>query len=629
MEIIKRFFTKKNVIIAAALAVAVAGVMFMTGGKNKPAGDNGIITNGVRTTILRPTTLSDTVTVTGTVESVQTINITSTTEGTTVKEILVQVGDKVAKDEIIMKLDTGTILERIEKEKEKLSESYNTAFKRREDAEEARNEAKDRVSAAESARDAAYTEMTSKKSAMDSAKSEFDVAVKGISPQQTAYDNAVAAEERERKSYSNKVESLKNQMISAETALKQAQTEEKTALENKNNARNALNSATDENRRDLQTKLTDAETAYTAAQGKTAAAQSDYDTAKNNYEDVKTNEGGKLETAQNNTADALSKLNEAKTLVSYTQLQSAYNSAKSAYDSAVTNYNSKVSAVETRQKSYEQKKETYEDYLEDLNDYTTSDTLEDLYEQYDDCIIKAPENGTITAINVEVGGNANGTLAVIQDTANLKISTSFAESDVQNITIGMRCTITSDANNNKITGYVSQISPTAGSSGSSMGMSSSSGDVSFPAEITIEGTTHGLLIGMNARADVILSRKDNVFTVPYDAVGTNENGEKVVYVQDTENKEVFTPVVVTTGMETDYYIEISSEKLSAGMVIRSSANESESGNEMFMPEGEDGEMPQMSGFGNMGGFGGGMPSGGGMPQGGSRPQGGGMPGGRG
>ena len=260
-----------------------------------------------------------------------------------------------------------------------------------------------------------------------------------------------------------------------------------------------------------------------------------------------------------------------------------------------------------------------------------------MYEKYNNCTIKANASGTITRVNTQVGSVASGTLAVIQDTDNLKISTSFREYDVQKLEIGMNCIITSDANDKQLSGYVSQISPVASSGG--MG---GSADVSFSGEITINGTDHGLLIGMNAAAEVVITQVTDAYVVPFDAVGTNENGEKVVYVQ---NNGEFTPVVVTTGMETDYYIEITSDQLSEGMVIRSSANADESNSVVFTEDGEAAEEGGFGGMGMMGGFSGGMPGGGnfpsgggmpsGMPSGGNRPSGGnfpsggGMPGGRG
>ncbi len=593
MNVIKNFFRYKIVKISTVIlviAIIVAGFSFF---RNKPEQINGIITNGVRTTILRKTTISDTVTVTGTVESTATANVTGTVSNTTVSEILVSVGDYIAKGDVVIKLDTTKITENIEKAKEKLADNQRSAQEKYNNALLEKDRAYDKAIAAEGELNTAMT-------AYKEAENSFNLAVSAVSAEQSAYDNAVKAETEANDSLNTRIirqNKAKREKSEAEALFTAAIRKEAATLENTDITQEEKDAATAER---------------AAAEEADEKANKKLNKANNTVEKLTT----EYIEAKNNAESALYELTKKKDETNYNNLQNTFNSAKQTYENKRAN-------LDNLEKTYSNALSSYETALNSLENSATSDELEDLYEQYNDCILTAPQSGTVTAINVEVGGSANGTLAVIEDTRNLKISTSFAESDVQNISTGMKCTITSDANDKKITGYVSQISPTA-SGGSGMGMSSSSGDVSFAAEITIEGADHGLLIGMNAQAEVILSRKDNVFTVPYDAVGTNENGEKVVYVQNTDSKEEFTPVEVAIGMETDYYIEISSPNLSEGMVIRSSANADESGNEMFVPEAEDGEMLQAGGFGNIGGFGGGMPGGattGGRPQG--------MPGGRG
>ncbi|MEG1800412.1 MAG: HlyD family efflux transporter periplasmic adaptor subunit, partial [Oscillospiraceae bacterium] len=235
---------------------------------------------------------------------------------------------------------------------------------------------------------------------------------------------------------------------------------------------------------------------------------------------------------------------------------------KTEYDGMLKAYDAELEAYKTVRKTYE--------------DAGTSKVLEDLNKKLTECTIKSESNGVITAINAVVGSamgqSANagtGPLAVIQDTDNLVISTSFKEYDIPNIKIGQKVSIKSDATGDKaISGTVSQISLTANAS------QNGGNDVSFPAEIQVETPDSGLLVGMNAKANVILSQKDNIFVVPADAIGTNEKGEQVVYVK---NGEIFEPVVVTTGEKNDFYTEIISTKLSVGTIVRSNADEAAAG----------------------------------------------------
>ncbi|MBQ3009145.1 MAG: biotin/lipoyl-binding protein, partial [Oscillospiraceae bacterium] len=127
----------KKIIAAAVAVVAVIVCIFVFRQDSADNTDKIIISNGTRTTVLRPTTLADSVTVTGTVESTESVNVTTTVENTKVREILVQAGDRVTEGDILIKLDTGTILEKIEEAREKLEESAEKAQKEYTEAEDA------------------------------------------------------------------------------------------------------------------------------------------------------------------------------------------------------------------------------------------------------------------------------------------------------------------------------------------------------------------------------------------------------------------------------------------------------------------------------------------------------------
>ena len=101
----------------------------------------------------------------------------------------------------------------------------------------------------------------------------------------------------------------------------------------------------------------------------------------------------------------------------------------------------------------------------------------------------------------------------------------------------------------------------------------------------------------------------------------DENGGSVVYARSGGETE-FTAIPVETGMETDYYIEISGEGLSDGMEVKTSANDTATaaaGADDAQQSGENAMFSMDMGGGipggDMPGGGGGMP-GGGMPSGG-------------
>lgn len=609
MERIKTFlnkfktkqFVKKSAVVFVLIAVVLMGIkLFVPHDAEKTA---TFQKTGTRTTVLKRQVMNDSVTVTGTVESIRTVNVTCTVTGLTVSKILVQPGDYVKEGDVIAQLDTSDLLESITKTKEKLAENQQTAQMNYTRAETDMNKAYDACIAQETVLNNAISDR-------DTALYNFRIARSAVASQQSAYDNASARAQQ--------ANNMNNQYIAVlndkKAALDSAGTALSLAQENMTAAQTAYDKAVAENSGDTETL----KAALDNAQAEYNSATTAYDTADSEYQsgyfavyDSSVGTQSAYDAAKLAEADAFNSLETAKAQTNYTALETAYNNAEKARQSART-------TLDNLQKIYTNAVAAFEKAEDNLENASTSDELEQLYEKFNSCTIKANATGTVTQVNTQVGSVANGTIAVIQDTENLKISTSFAEYDVQNIEIGMQCIITSDANDKQLSGYVSQISPVA--SGGNAGSS----DVYFAGEVTINGTDHGLLIGMNAQAEVIISQISDVYVVPYDAVGVNEKGESVVYVQ---NGEEFEPVVVTTGMETDYYIEISSESLKDGMVIRSSADEDQSDSVVFTEDGEATEEDKFS-MGMLGGMAGGnMPSSG-RPDRGEMPTGR-VPGGRG
>lgn len=516
--------TSKKTRLALAASVVAVAVLAMTVTHTPKADAADFKAADPRTTTLYLTSLSESVTVTGTVESSSTVNVTADLSGYSIEEISVQVGDKVYEGQTIALLNDEDLQESIAEEKEKISRNTASARTAYDKSVVRMNSAEDNALAAESEYNRALA-------ASQKADAAFATAVAAVSHRQAEYDRA-------REKY------------------RRAQNRKNIALARYNRAL-----AGDDEARQQR-------------------AEKEYDSAKTRFDQ----RSGELDAA-------LERLNTQKGAADYRQLKEAADRAQNRENTARTN-------LDNREKNYESAVTACENAKQILDNASTSDELEKLYDQLEKCTIKATSDGTITQLNVQVGDMVNGTIAVIQDTENLKISTSFEEYDIQNIELGMECVITSDANDKTLSGYVSQLSPVSGTDMNS--------DGTFSAEITINGTDHGLLIGMNAKAEVIISQKENIFVVPIDAVGTNENGEKVIYVQEGDT---FRPFTVETGMETDYYIQIISDRLQEGMVVRSSADESESTAMTFEQENEQ---EQQMGSGEMSQVVYGRPSGGGM-----------------
>lgn len=311
---------------------------------------------------------------------------------------------------------------------------------------------------------------------------------------------------------------------------------------------------------------------------------------------------GEYKSAEQTLKTAEANLQTAQSASNYTALSSAYNQAQTAYEQAKTTYENAIKTSETAE-------ESRDTALENYNKAGESDELEELQSQLEKCTLKAETSGKVTAVNATVGSAIEGTAATIQDTDSLKISITIAEYDIDSVSEGMHAVITSDVIDGEINGTLTQISPTASGGGSSSS--------TFSAEVTVDDENSGLLIGTNAKVQIIQSTTEDVFTVPLDAIEEKEDGTSVIYVQSGEEngEPVFEEVQVVVGATNDYYAEVSGVDLEEGMIVRASASLEEATEEvggssdmMMMGGGEvviaapaDGGGAMPSGGGNMGG----------------------------
>ena len=393
---------------------------------------------------------------------------------------------------------------------------------------------------------------------------------------------------------------------------------------------------------DAVTAAADAEDDYydswddlNAAVNQVSALQADYDSKQSQLSSMLTeyNEAVSTYGADSDEAKAAKDRYEqfkdgaakdAQTALENAQMTTGYQSLVQAKDQAVAAWEQAKTAKEQAEKQLETASESLDTAKKNLDKSGSSDTLEDLQEQLTECTLTAETSGTVTSLNATVGSICSDTVATIQDTNALKIAVTIQEYDVPNVSIGMKARITSDATDGEISGTLTQISPTA--TAATGGQSSSSSSGTFSAEVSVDGASSGLLIGMNANVEIVQSTTDNVFVVPYDAVGTEDDGTKYVMVKTGGDgaDATFEKVTVTTGAENDYYIEISGDALSEGMEVRSSASDDstetvDAGN--MMGQGgfafsAGGDMPSGGGQGGPGSGQGGPGSGQGGPGGG-------------
>ena len=548
------WFGKHKKLTALLLVVLIAAVLVLRavlGGKKAA----GTTYQFVRTTTLQKTDLTDSVSVNGTVKSgyEASVTVADSAKLYKVSEVKVAVGDTVKKGDVIATLDTSDLEKQIESAEESYSDTLQSA----------------RTSYDRATADLETSTVQHENNLID-LQAKIEQADKSL---QDAKDSLTTAQENERKAqgtYDSAVSdynTLKSAYDSASASISTYTAALNSAADAQNQAISALNSA-------IAAYNADSSEANKSAMN---TASDNLTAAQKSYQDAQSS----LTNAQNScSAPSLglygfssieSALKQADT--TKTQAENALESAKNAVESATKQIDTCEQQVKSAHDSYDQEKnysnllnktQNVEDSATKLEQaQRTPDNLETLRSTLDDCTLTATMDGTITALDATVGSVCTGTVATIQNTDALVVEVTIPANSVPKLSTGMTCRITSDATGDAIiNGTLTQIDPVANDKGS------------FGAKVMVNGDDGGLLIGISAKVEIVVNEKNDVFTVPRDAVGTADDGSSYV-LRQTGGEGVdmtFEEVPVTTGDTNDFYVEITGSDLNEGDVIRATAD---------------------------------------------------------
>ncbi len=254
---------------------------------------------------------------------------------------------------------------------------------------------------------------------------------------------------------------------------------------------------------------------------------------------------------------------------------------KGTYDAPTCNAN--ITRIEGNIKTYETQVENAEKSIENCEDNLKSVQLNgkvsgvsdkkqiNSYEdQLAECTVTAPISGVVTAVNVKAGDSYMGsTIVTIEDISGFEVTAEIDEYDISKVHVGQSVVMkVNGAGETELKGTVTKVAPRA---------TAGVGDVTYTVTMSIDTACEALKMDMTAKLSIILESKDNVLTVPYDAVQTDEEGNFYVEVvnesavegtNNTENTENQNEkVYVTKGIESDYYVEVISSNIEEGMTV--------------------------------------------------------------
>ena len=264
--------------------------------------------------------------------------------------------------------------------------------------------------------------------------------------------------------------------------------------------------------------------------------------------------------------------------------KSSLEAAQKALDTANDNY---ASVLKSTDRSVASAQNTV-----DMQKYQTSttsnlkDQLEQLQKQLADCTLSAPIGGVVTAVNVSVGdkNTAGTTMITIVDTSSLKVVVNVEEADILKIQEGMPATVSTDATGDEeIKGTVTRVVRVKNQSTNTNGTDTNTSS-GYSAEITIDNTE--LLVGMSAKAKIVIKDRGTQLAVPYDLIRQDDNGDSYVLVAEANEDGTATAVRknIKVGEEVDYYTEVTGGDLKEGDQLIYDNTFSVTEGQVFTPE---------------------------------------------
>jgi len=229
--------------------------------------------------------------------------------------------------------------------------------------------------------------------------------------------------------------------------------------------------------------------------------------------------------------------------------------------SYVTNYNAYQAALETQKSSVVSAENTVASARASLDlkkakarpaDLSVAEAqvtsalgqLQAAEASFENTIIRAPADGTITKIDIKPGELASALeeVAVLQDVGSLHIEANISEANIASLKLGQQVETTFDAlgPDRKFKGEVKEVDPAS---------TVVSGVVNYQVTVSVESLPE-IKPGMTANIRILVAEKDGVLVIPQRAVISQDLKKMVRVVTDT-TKKTYEEKEVTLGVEGD------------------------------------------------------------------------------
>ncbi len=313
-----------------------------------------------------------------------------------------------------------------------------------------------------------------------------------------------------------------------------------------------------------------AQAVLTQARGAFAAAQARYDKIKNSYtteeiELAKVLLSNAKQAYEKTVAEqdalvsaALNNFSKKNVNISYFDSHDEYTNAQKARDSAVAAAQALVNQRQSELNVKLANPNQADIRLAEADILSAQGGVEAATATYNNTVITAPANGTITSVDIKYGelAQSNKEVIILQDVENLYIEATINETNIALLTLGQEVTISYDAfGSDKISyGKVYSIDPAS---------TTKEGIVNYKIKVAPDEKSTQVKPGMNANITVKIFEKPTVLVVPSLAIHKKDTGVFVDIITNSKIK-TYKEAPVTIGAQGDGNLVEITSGLSAG-----------------------------------------------------------------
>lgn len=208
----------------------------------------------------------------------------------------------------------------------------------------------------------------------------------------------------------------------------------------------------------------------------------------------------------------------------------------------------------------------------------TQTDIDNLKKKIADSSVKSTINGKVIKLGVKEGQFPTNTNNLVQvcDLSVYKVKVEVSQYDAVLISTGQKATIKVKGLDKKYTGTITSISPVA-----DITMNGTNQESKVKVEISIDNPDNDIKVGYEVDAEIILRQKPATFSVSFEAIKTEKDGKKYVFV--IENG-IAKKKYIETGLETDFDIEIVKGLNQGEQYISNPTDDLKEGDAVKLPE---------------------------------------------